>query len=66
MICKGHWGVEEVAVQKRTREATMAKRMMIVMVGVVRFMVVWLEILEYVTVAESKILGLSIGIRWLL
>jgi hypothetical protein len=36
------------------------------MVGVVRFMVVWLEILEYVTVAESKILGLSIGIRWLL
>ena len=44
MIRKGHWGVKEEAVQKRTREATMAKRMMIVMVGVVRFMVVWLEI----------------------
>ena len=27
-----------------TREATMAKRMMIVMIGVVRFMVVWLGI----------------------
>jgi hypothetical protein len=40
MIRKGHWGVQEEAVQQETREATMAKRMMIVMVGVVRFMVV--------------------------
>jgi len=44
MIRKGHWGVKEEAVQKRTREATMAKRMMIVMIGVVRFMIVWLGI----------------------
>ena len=29
---------------ERMRKATMAKRMMNVMVGVVRFMVVWLEI----------------------
>jgi hypothetical protein len=45
MFRKGHWGVKEEAVQQETREATMAKRMMIlVVVGVVRFMVVWLEI----------------------
>ena len=47
MIRKGHWGVKEEAVQKETREAMMVKRMMIVMVGccgVLRFMVVWLEI----------------------
>ncbi len=46
----------------------MAERMMIDMVqywGVVRFMVVWLEIQEYVTVAESKNQGLSAGIQWL-
>ncbi len=45
----------------------MAERMMIDMVrywGVVCFMVVWLEIQEYETVAESKIQGLSTGIRW--
>jgi hypothetical protein len=42
MIREGHWGVKEEAVQKRPREATMAKRMKIV--GVVRFMVVWMEI----------------------
>jgi hypothetical protein len=40
MIRKGHWGVKEEAMQTRTREATIAKRMMIVMIGVVRFMVV--------------------------
>jgi len=33
MIHKGHWGVKEGAVQKETRKVTMAKRMMIVMVG---------------------------------
>jgi len=33
MICKGHWGVRERAVQKETREATMVRRMMIDMVG---------------------------------
>jgi len=33
-------GVKEQAMQKRTREATTAKRMMIVMIGVVHFMVV--------------------------
>ncbi len=46
----------------------MAERMLIDMVrywGVVRFMVVWLEIQEYVTVAESKIQGLSTEIQWL-
>ncbi len=45
MIRKGHWGVKEEAVQQEIRKAKMAKRMMIlVVVGVVRFMVVWLEI----------------------
>jgi hypothetical protein len=44
MIHKGHWGVKEEAAQKRTREATMAKKMKIVIVGVVCFMVVWLGI----------------------
>jgi len=33
MIHKGHWGVKERVVQKETREAMMAKRMMIDMVG---------------------------------
>jgi len=33
MIRKGHWGVKERAKQKETREATMAKRTMIDMVG---------------------------------
>ncbi len=40
MIRKGHWGVKEEAMQKGTREATIARRMMIVMIGVVLFMVV--------------------------
>jgi len=40
MIRKGRWGVKEEAMQKRTKEATIVKRMMIVMIGVVRFMVV--------------------------
>jgi len=40
MIRKGHWGAKEEAMQKGTREATIAKRMMIVMIDVVRFMVV--------------------------
>jgi hypothetical protein len=29
MIRKGHWGVQEEAVQQETREATMAERLMI-------------------------------------
>jgi len=40
MIRKGHWGVKEEAMQKGTREATIVKRMMFVMIDVVRFMVV--------------------------
>jgi hypothetical protein len=40
MIRKGHRGVEEEAMQKGTRETTIAKRMIIVMIDVVRFMVV--------------------------
>ena len=38
MIRKGHRGVEEEAMQKGTREMTIVKRMMIVMINVVRFM----------------------------
>ncbi len=46
------------AAQSVIREAKMVERTMIDMVrywGVVRFMVVWLEIQGYVTVAESII-----------
>jgi len=32
MIRKGHWGVKERAVREETREATMARRIMIDMV----------------------------------
>jgi hypothetical protein len=47
MICNGYRRVGGRAAQRVTREAKMAERMMIDMVqywGVVRFMVVWLEI----------------------